>query len=91
LLALVSVLSYGQKKPLDHSDYDGWKSLGRSIITEDAKWISYEINPQKGDGFLNLYDVKKAEQASIENGWLIFLKNHLRLTRAKGGSGHANL
>lgn len=38
------------KIPLDHSVYDSWKDIRNTIISNDGKWISYEINPQKGDG-----------------------------------------
>ncbi len=68
LLISLSVLSYGQKNPLQHSDYDGWKNLGRPNITKDARWVSYEINPQQGDGWLYLNDIKKAKLDSIERG-----------------------
>jgi len=68
LLAVLSLLSYGQKKPLQHSDYDGWKSLSRSVITPDANWISYEINPQQGDGMLYYYNVKRNESNTVARG-----------------------
>ncbi|MFZ4057936.1 MAG: prolyl oligopeptidase family serine peptidase, partial [Ferruginibacter sp.] len=41
-----------QKKPLDHTLYDGWKSVGERQISNDGKFIVYAINPQEGDGEL---------------------------------------
>ncbi|GGA93918.1 alpha/beta hydrolase family protein [Puia dinghuensis] len=41
-----------QKKPLDHSVYDGWQSVGESLLSNDGKWLVYTITPQEGDGRL---------------------------------------
>src|SRR5205085_5918456 len=43
---------YGQKKPLDHSVYDGWQSIGEKLLSNDGKWAVYTINPQEGDNEL---------------------------------------
>ncbi|MBL0056339.1 MAG: S9 family peptidase [Chitinophagaceae bacterium] len=52
LLLVCTILSAQVKKPLDHSVYDGWKSLGERLISNDGKYIVYAINPQEGDGSL---------------------------------------
>lgn len=41
-----------QKKPLDHSVYDGWQSIGERIISNDGKWVVYTVTPQEGDADL---------------------------------------
>ena len=69
LLAFMPFILSGQKKPLTHADYDGWKNLSSSSITDDGRWINYEINPQEGDGNLYLYDVKGAGLESFERGF----------------------
>src|SRR5258706_12745462 len=38
-----------QKKPLDHSVYDSWQSIGERMISNDGKWVVYTICPQVGD------------------------------------------
>src|SRR5215208_1857346 len=43
---------YAQKKPLDHSVYDGWQSIGERMISNDGKWVVYTITPQEGDANL---------------------------------------
>ncbi len=40
------------KKPLDHSVYDNWKSIGERMISNDGKFVVYTVNPQEGDGEL---------------------------------------
>ena len=47
---LQSLSIQGQKKPLDHTVYDEWQSINNSQISNDGKWIVYEVNPQEGDG-----------------------------------------
>ena len=68
LLALLPLLVFGQKKPLTHGEYDGWKSLSQQSITDNGEWIKYEINPQEGDGMLYLYKVKSKSLEKIERG-----------------------
>ena len=57
-----SISLFAQKKPLDHSVYDGWKSAGERTISNNGKYVVYSINPQEGDG--TLY-VKR-----LDNGYL---------------------
>ncbi len=54
LLLIVSpFITIGQnKKPLDHSVYDSWQSLGEKIISNNGNYVAYAINPQEGDGKL---------------------------------------
>ena len=52
-------LTYSQnnsKIPLTHSVYDGWKNVSASQISNNGNFVSYEVNPQKGDGWLYLWD-----------------------------------
>lgn len=50
---LSSNLVFAQKKPLNHSVYDSWQSLGAKSISNNGSWTSYQINVQEGD--YNLY------------------------------------
>ncbi len=51
--ALFSPLAlFAQKKPLDHTVYDGWQSIGEKVISNDGKWVVYTITPQEGDADL---------------------------------------
>jgi len=69
LLLTLFVLAFAQeKKPLDHSVYDHWKSLKNPIISNNGKFVSYEINPQQGDGWIYLYDVQKKALDSMPRG-----------------------
>lgn len=68
LVLFLPLLATAQKKTITHSDYDGWKNLGSTSITDNGKWISYTINPQEGDGWLYYYDVSTSRLDSVERG-----------------------
>lgn len=68
-MLMIQVTAYAQKVPLKHTDYDGWKNLKNQQISANGEWISYEVNPQKGDGFLYLYQVKTKKLDSIARGF----------------------
>src|ERR671913_121014 len=40
------------KKPLDHSVYDSWETIGEKYISDNGKFIAYIVTPQQGDGKL---------------------------------------
>jgi len=62
-------MAQSNKRALKHSDYDGWKDIRNHNISNDGEWISYEINPQKGDGYLYLYQQSKAKLDSFPRGY----------------------
>ncbi len=68
ILLTLSVCAFGQKKPLDHTVYDGWKNIGGFKMTEDAKFSVFMINSQEGDGSMVSQNLKTGEQYTIERG-----------------------
>jgi dipeptidyl aminopeptidase/acylaminoacyl peptidase len=69
LLLLFSTLpSFGQLKQIDHQAYGGWKRLEKQKSSRTGSWISYEINPLKGDGYLYFYNQVSAKLDSIQRG-----------------------
>ena len=68
LFLILPAMLAGQKKALDHSVYDSWKNLGSAQVTADGNFISYEINPQEGDGTLYLYNRKSEAKDQVERG-----------------------
>lgn len=57
-----------QKIPLNFSVYDDWQYIESPKISADGKYLSYEINPFKGDGTLFLYDTKKNKYYDFPRG-----------------------
>jgi dipeptidyl aminopeptidase/acylaminoacyl peptidase len=54
LLLSNSLLAQLQKRPLTGADYDRWQSARSEKISDDGRWIAYQIDPQEGDGRLEV-------------------------------------
>lgn len=64
-----STFLFSQKKPIDQSVYKDWKLLKKSQISNDGKWLSFEVNPQKGDGWLYVYNTMDGNYDSVSRGY----------------------
>lgn len=69
LLLLSLTVSAQTKKPLDHAVYDGWKSVGERLISNDGQYAIYTINPQEGDGDLVIQNLATQEKKIIARGY----------------------
>src|SRR3954471_3029200 len=49
-LLLVSVAFAQTKRPLNHNDYDSWRSIVGQKLSNDGKYLAYGAFPQDGDG-----------------------------------------
>lgn len=47
-----------QKRPLNHSDYDGWERISDKKISKDGKWVGFQVSPQDGDGRVEIFSYK---------------------------------
>jgi hypothetical protein len=61
-------MGWSQKKPLDHTVYDGWQSLGERKINNDGTWIAYTVEPQEGDGKLVLQKTDSSFSTTTDSG-----------------------
>lgn len=69
LILFFGTAAFNQDKPpLDFSVYDGWKALSSQAISDDGDWVSYEINPSVGDGWLYLHSLSGGQQLSFARG-----------------------
>ncbi|MFT4203284.1 MAG: prolyl oligopeptidase family serine peptidase [Chitinophagaceae bacterium] len=57
LFLCLSTVVFAQKKPLDHTVYDGWQSLSETTISNDGRYVSYMVLPQEGDGVLYIQKI----------------------------------
>lgn len=62
LFCTVTLGAMAQKPPLTHDVYDGWQSVGSATISKDGKIVYYTVNPQQGDGILNIHQVQNNRQ-----------------------------
>lgn len=58
-----SALSIAQeKRSLTHQDYDGWETVSSEKISKSGQWIGYNVNPQEGDGRLEIVSNQNSAQ-----------------------------
>ena len=55
-----------QKKPLDHSVYDDWKSLQNITVSDNGNFVGTIISPQEGDSLLFIRDLKKNQSLTLK-------------------------
>lgn len=68
-ILLCATLSFAQKKPLDHSVYDGWQHIGERMISNDGKWVVYTIDPQEGDNELVIQSSDAKYKKTVPRGY----------------------
>ncbi len=61
--------SSAQKKPLDHTVYDSWQSIGERMISNDGKWVVYTINVQEGDNELVIQSSDAKYKKTVPRGY----------------------
>lgn len=69
LLAAGWQSSFCQKKPLTHSVYDSWQSVGASTLSAFGKVTAWEVNPQDGDGHLYVRNNQTGQTTVIPRGY----------------------
>lgn len=69
LLLLCPLLSVAQKKPLDHTVYDIWQSIGEKLLCSNGKFVAYTVNPQEGDGVLLVQAATGGYKIEIPRGY----------------------
>ena len=65
MCALVGSSAYAQKKPLDHSVYDSWKSLNGISVPQNGDILMYNINPQEGDAELVIENIRTGKKTVV--------------------------
>lgn len=65
----IALIGNAQKKPLDHSVYDGWQSIGERMISNDGKWVVYTITPQEGDNELVIQSSDAQYKKTVPRGY----------------------
>jgi hypothetical protein len=56
VLLVLALAAYGlpqqpaAKRPLNHADYDSWRSIQTPVLSRDGRFLAYLLMPQEGDG-----------------------------------------
>ncbi|MCX6209481.1 MAG: prolyl oligopeptidase family serine peptidase [Bacteroidetes bacterium] len=75
ILLLIPIISFSQKKPLDHSVYDSWQSIGEKLISANGKFVAYTINLQEGDANLVIQSTTGNKLIEVERGYNITISD----------------
>jgi dipeptidyl aminopeptidase/acylaminoacyl peptidase len=47
----IALLAAAQtKRPLEHRDYDGWRTISTQALSRDGRFLAYGVFPEEGDG-----------------------------------------
>ncbi|WP_316826984.1 alpha/beta hydrolase family protein [Pedobacter miscanthi] len=68
ILFFVASFAYAQKKPLNHTVYDTWESVGTKQLSNNGQWAMYSILQQEGDAQLYLTNLKNNAKLNIPRG-----------------------
>ncbi|HEY4649831.1 MAG TPA: prolyl oligopeptidase family serine peptidase [Pontibacter sp.] len=56
------------KKPLTHDVYDSWKGVEGEKLSNNGKYVLFNVNPQEGDGELLMRDLVTNKMTSFPRG-----------------------
>ncbi|MET4083216.1 hypothetical protein ABIB40_003185 [Pedobacter sp. UYP30] len=68
LFLFVASIAYAQKKPLDHSVYNTWESIGSKVLFNNGLWASYGVVQQEGNSVLYFYNTKESKKINFQRG-----------------------
>lgn len=68
ILFFVVSFAYAQKKPLNHTVYDTWESVGTKQLSNNGQWAMYGILQQEGDAQLYLTNLKTNTKLNFPRG-----------------------
>ncbi|HZK06622.1 MAG TPA: prolyl oligopeptidase family serine peptidase [Bacteroidales bacterium] len=68
-ISMLVMIAHAQQQPLDHTIYDKWKVLEKTNISPNGEWVTYEVNPGKGDGMLYFFNTKSQTTDSVARGY----------------------
>ena len=66
-------IAFAQKKSITHDDYDLWKSINNTKISENGKLIVTTVRTAtgRGDGYLEIYNTENQQKANYFNGIVV--------------------
>ncbi len=63
-------IAFAQKKSITHDDYDLWKSINNTKVSDNGKLIVTTVRTatNRGDGYLEIYNTETQQKANYFNG-----------------------
>ncbi len=69
LMVLYGSALFAQKKTLDHTVYDNWKSISERSISNNGQFVVYTVTPQEGDGELVIQNPHTKYKKTVPRGY----------------------
>ena len=58
----LAVFAQTAKRPLNHRDYDGWRTIQSQALSRDGKFLAYALVPEEGDGQLVVRNLASGQE-----------------------------
>ncbi|HEY0177132.1 MAG TPA: S9 family peptidase, partial [Pedobacter sp.] len=71
ILLFFATAAFAQKKPLNHTVYDSWESVGVKQLSDNGQWAGYSILQQEGDANLYLNSLTTNTKINIPRGGML--------------------
>jgi dipeptidyl aminopeptidase/acylaminoacyl peptidase len=68
LLPFLGVAQNPDKKQLDHTDFDVWKTISQPHISNDGKWVTYSLTTERSDPHFYIKHIDSGKEYSFERG-----------------------
>ena len=65
-----SVIAQPTKRPIEHTDFDAWRTIATPVLSRDGKWLAYSVQPQDGDGDLVIRELVTGKERRESVGLL---------------------
>ena len=67
-LLAISASAQTAKRPINHHDYDSWRTISGQRLTNDGKFLAYSLFPQEGDGEVVIRNLVTGQETRIPAG-----------------------
>src|SRR5580658_2849344 len=67
-LTLSVALAQTAKRPINHHDYDTWRTISGQRLSNDGKFLAYGLFPEEGDGEVVTRNLVTGQETRIPAG-----------------------
>ncbi|MGH7689811.1 MAG: prolyl oligopeptidase family serine peptidase [Gemmatimonadaceae bacterium] len=69
-LSASAVAAQAPKRALSRTDWDHWRSITGTVVSQDGKWVAYSLTPQEGDGELVVRATSGSTEYRVPRGFI---------------------
>ncbi|MGH7667967.1 MAG: hypothetical protein ACRENQ_00610, partial [Gemmatimonadaceae bacterium] len=69
-LSASAVAAQAPKRALSRTDWDHWRSITGTVVSQDGKWVAYSLTPQVGDGSLVIRATSGSTEYHVPRGFI---------------------